>query len=200
MLKLHWLVQSLWYQQDCSPKLSIWAIVAFVSKSSEAKYTERAESSLLVGLVFFVSGEAQSCFPLFLSPQAFIKVRLQQKAVICSSFTSQLCRALNIPCSKWCGSSKSSKGSGWKIFSIIAQRREAPRQHFAAVEVLRRARLAKCTRRMYTESGVGPLWLQTGKTSPPVRELPLWDTAPNTGVWGSESTADRRKTLGAACF
>lgn len=115
--------------------------------------------------------------------------------MICSCFTSQLCRALNIPCTKWCGSSKSSKGSGWKIFSIIAQQWEEPQKHFAAVEVLCRAQLAKCTGRMYTESGVGPLWLQTGKTSPPLRELPLWDTAPNMGVRGSEPTADHRKNL-----
>lgn len=40
-----------------------------------------------------------------------------------------------------------------------------PCRHFAIVEVLHRAQLAKYTGRTYRESGVGPQWPRIGKTS-----------------------------------
>lgn len=150
MLKLHWLVQSLWYQQDCSSKLSMWAIVAFVSKSSEAKYTERAERSLLLGLFISMPGKALSCFPSFFLHGHSLRLDYSKKPWFAPTLHHSFCRALNVPCTKRCGSAKNSKGSGWKIFSITARQWEAPCRHFAAAEVLCRAQLAKCSERVYT--------------------------------------------------
>lgn len=86
------------------------------------------------------------------------------------------------------------QGSEWKICSIIAQLREMPRWHFAVVEVLRRAQLAKYIRRTCKESGVGPQWLWTGKTSLLVTvSQPHYEIALNTWDQGSQlSSADHK--------